>query len=487
MHLTKSLIFVLFLFICGTVGFTVESRLILLHTNDVHSWFAERSGRLSNGERVQLGGVAVLKTVISQYREENPDAVLYLDAGDLFQGAPISTLTAGQSSVDVMNFLRPDAFVIGNHEFDYGVENLQKVMLSANFDVLMANVRKTDGTNFFPAESNHHISGLRIKILGLTSDELEHLCAKENLQGLILDSSVDYARQWLESTAGQADLRIALSHRGYVADSLLAMDCPGFDIIVGGHSHTLLDHPRKINQSWVVQSGDFGRYLGVDTLWVDKDKGTLRVSGYSLPILGSTAEADEELELLIIEQEARVNDLLAEEIAILQADFVRSMNSESNIGNWICSSIREYLEADVCIWNSGGIRKDMLGGSFTLRDVWEIVPFGNELLIGEFSGSQILNFFTIEMNNHEFMQYDGLRMNRDRDGILQFITINGQKLISDKKYKFIISDFVWGRIADLDTFVSSGGQVTNSGLLDRDILIKMARKQKLIKPVLDGR
>ena len=355
--------------------------------------------------------------------------------------------------------------------------------------MLQANVcARDDGELLYPADLLVTRQGLRVLVLGLVTDALEAAVARENVADVRVRSSEEVAREWLAETSGRADLRIALTHCGYYADSLLALRVPGFDMIVGGHSHTLLRQPVKIGGTWVAQAGCFGRYLGVDTLWVAEGGGIEEIRGGVIPVTRDRAEAVPEVASLVMQQESRVNAMLAEQIAVLETDWLRNWSGESNIGNWLAAAARENFETDLAFWNNGGIRKDQPAGPLRLRDIWEIAPFGNELLIAHLSGGQVRGLIDhVLQGGMEFLPFDGLRVEFDERGRPAAFQVGGENLSDERTYSAVFSDYVWGRLEGAPFLAAPRVRVEHTGRIDRDVLIAAARAQGNISSRVDGR
>lgn len=462
-----------------------EQMLIVLHTNDIHSWLAPFEGQLADGSEARFGGAPVLASLIRGFREENPGQVLYLDAGDLFTGTPISSLSEGRACVEVMNLLAPDAFELGNHEFDHGMEGQRKALANATFPYLQGNVRMVGHPQpYAPADLLVNKDGLQVAILGLNTDDLVQLCDTRLKSSLKVDSSAVVARRWVERNT-HVDLKICLSHNGFEADSLLALAVPGIDLIVGGHSHTTLAHPVKVGGTWIVQAGDKGRYLGVDTLWVKPGKGLSRCSGSLLPVLEGAAEPAPDVAGVVEAQERQVNEQLGEEVATLLGDWKQNSHGESALGNWLSAAIRQECGAQIGLWNSGGIRKGVPAGPVTVRDFWEISPFGNEIVVVPILGGRLRQFFVDEVEQASLhLHFDGLRVGVDEQGKVGTLMVGGQALATDRSYSVALSDFLWNQLrAPQDSLLP----VRRTGLVDREVLIKRARAEKRIQPVTDDR
>lgn len=248
-------------------------RLTILHTNDVHSRLEpfEEDGSKFAGQ----GGVAARAALIAAIRAEEQH-VLLLDAGDIFQGTPYFNLYKGEPEIKAMAAMRYDAATMGNHDFDAGVEGFAKQLVHANFPILVANYDFTGSAmegKTLPYTVTKKggikigIFGLGVQLKGLVPDDAygttQYL---EPIQ--IAQSTVDKLRK-----REHCDLVICLSHLGYdydykkVSDKILAKETSGIDLIIGGHTHTFLEHPtvmknKKGDEVLINQVGWAGLRLG---------------------------------------------------------------------------------------------------------------------------------------------------------------------------------------------------------------------------------
>lgn len=229
-----------------------ETRLTILHTNDVHS-------RLEpfpmDGSRFQgLGGVAARAALIEKIRKEE-EHVLLLDAGDIFQGTPYFNLYKGEPEIKAMAMMGYDAVTMGNHDFDAGVEGFARQLPHANFPVLTANYdfshteleHKTQPYQIFKkGDLKIGVFGLGIQLWGLVPKEA--FGKTKYLDPLPIAKALS---EQLKKKKG-CDLVICLSHLGYqynsnkVSDCVLAKETEYIDLIIGGHTHTFLDQPTLI-------------------------------------------------------------------------------------------------------------------------------------------------------------------------------------------------------------------------------------------------
>lgn len=231
-------------------------RLTILHTNDMHSRIEPFPD--GAGEFAGRGGMARRAALIKQIRAQEPH-VLLLDSGDIFQGTPYFNFFGGELEYKLMSQMGYDASTLGNHDFDNGIEGLQRQLPHANFPFIIANYDFT-GTllagRFQPYKVLER-AGLRIGLFGL-GIELKGLVAEKGIAGLRYLDPVPKAREMVAQLRGpeKCDFVICLSHLGYkytsaadatkIDDCKLAAQVGGIDLILGGHTHTFLDAPERI-------------------------------------------------------------------------------------------------------------------------------------------------------------------------------------------------------------------------------------------------
>ncbi len=249
-------------------------RLVILHSNDTHSTIMPVSALLPDTMKAGRGGFLRRIALLREERKENPD-LLYLDSGDFSQGSAYYTLFKGDVEVGLMNLMGLDAATIGNHEFDFGLENMARLFRMANFPIVCANYDFT-GT---PCEGLVkpyvilHRQGLKIGVFGL-SPKMEGLVAEKNCQGVAYLDPVETARQTaaLLKEQKKCDVVICLSHMGWGEgpeyDTGVIQGSRYIDLVLGGHTHTYM------KQLKYVKDLD-GRSVPVDqngkhAVWVGK-------------------------------------------------------------------------------------------------------------------------------------------------------------------------------------------------------------------------
>ncbi len=473
--------------------------LTILHYNDFHAHNIPTTVTSKvNGERqkISVGGYAVLKAYVDRERAAHPN-VLLLHAGDDFQGTPISSITRGASQFALLELMQPDAMTLGNHEFDYGADNLRHLFPTVTFPIISANLwDKSTGAPFVPRYRILHRGGMTIGVIGLAPMDLKTLTMRSNVADLdVLDAAmtVRSTMHELERDFG-ARFIVVLSHSGADVDSALAANVDGIDVIVGGHSHTSIWKPKKVNNTLIVQAGWGGRYLGRLDMKVDAAAGTVSSSwGELIETRVDDVTPDPVMLAKVNEQEAVVDSGLSEVIGELKTDWVRTRDGESNVGSWQADVMRDFAHADVAFQNSGGIRKNLSAGPITLRDMWEISPFGNEFVTFSVSGEQLLGMLRFQaLKTGEFCQVSGLRFSYDFDaeaGNALTAEVNGQAVDPARMYTVVTNGYVGGHLFDVFGLPEAEIAVhpAGSAAVDRDVFIDYVRKQKNIDSKKDGR
>lgn len=225
-------------------AFAQGKRLVILHTNDTHSCIYPLNKHLADTLLAGRGGFIRRAVMVGEERKEHPNLLL-LDSGDFSQGSPYYTLYKGDVEVGLMNLMRYDAATIGNHEFDFGVENMARLFKKADFPVVCANYDFT-GTALEGIVKPYVVlkrDGLRIGVFGL-SPELDGLVLAESCAGVKYNDPVKAANDVAKTLKEKekCDIVICLSHLGWklagLDDTELMSQLRNVDIVLGGHSHT---------------------------------------------------------------------------------------------------------------------------------------------------------------------------------------------------------------------------------------------------------
>ena len=258
---------------CSTVLIGGEKvKLVILHTNDTHSQVEPTEK--STLKTSNMGGYARRMGLIQKIRNEEPK-VLLLDAGDFSQGTPYFNFFNGRIEVDALNKMKYDAVTLGNHEFDNGIDTLAVILQNAKFPIVSSNydVKNTPLKDFIEPYLVLKRFGLRIGIMALNVQP-KSLIIESNYRGMVFTDPIKVANEmatYLKKNK-KCDLVICLSHLGSdamakeVNDFQVARETRNIDVIIGGHSHTMLENTTETNLDGrkvvIAQMGKSGLYLG---------------------------------------------------------------------------------------------------------------------------------------------------------------------------------------------------------------------------------
>ena len=255
----------------AATGEAQDKQLVILHTNDTHSTVEQLNPNLANKDLAGRGGYIRRLELLRQERQQHPD-LLYFDSGDFSQGSPFYTLFKGDVEIGLMNQMGIDAATIGNHEFDYGLENMARLFKMANFPIVCANYDFT-GTVVEGLVKPYVIikrNGVKIGVFGL-APKLDGLVESANCKGVTYLDPVAKALEMatLLKKKKKCDMVICISHLGWLDDGDKAMikGSRYIDLVLGGHTHTYLERLEYVpdldgHQVAVDQNGKHGIWIG---------------------------------------------------------------------------------------------------------------------------------------------------------------------------------------------------------------------------------
>ena len=373
----------------GGVWADESVNITIIHTNDTHSRLLSSSSEI---------GFAKIASKVKEIRGSNEN-VLVLDAGDTFHGQTISTIVKGESVAEVMNIMKYDAMVPGNHDFNYGQERLLELSKITNFPIIAANIIKADGSAFLSPYIIKELKGVKVGIFGLATPETTYKTNPNNVKGLTFEDPTAAAGRMVKELEGKADIIIALAHLGLDESSeytskLVAEKVAGIDLIIDGHSHTVLPEGLKVGDTLIVQTGEYDKNFGIVELVCENGKVTAAKS--SLIAIEETEQLTEDAEVLqAIEGIKAEQSVITSEVigrTEIELDGVRDnvRTRETNLGNLITEVILKATGADAVITNGGGIRASIDVGDITKGEVITVLPFGNYVVVKKIKGSDIV-------------------------------------------------------------------------------------------------
>lgn len=418
-------------------GYTLS----IAHINDSHSHLeATPLTLLIDGQKttVQAGGFARLQTLVDEMRAANPDLLL-LHAGDAVQGTLYFTLFNGQPEFEFLNRLGLSAMTLGNHEFDRGPAAIASYLRWARFPIVSSNIDFSAESSVMPLPTRmvREIKGERIGIIGLTTESTPQTTLDVG-KTRFLDARASAEREVAALTAQGVNKIVLLSHLGYADDRKLAAAVSGIDIIVGGHSHTLLGAPISLasiglvpdgpyptevlapdgNRVLILQAWKWAQMLGRIDASFDTDG---RITGHSSqsvipladrfvrdavtvapdsPAYARIVQSFKPGGLLRLVQEdvasaaalapytAQLTGFRKTGVAVAAQAMPRGPNTGP--GPLVADSMLAAVpKAQLAIVNNGGVRTDLPAGPISVGDVLELLPFANTLVLIDLSGAEL--------------------------------------------------------------------------------------------------
>lgn len=461
--------------IIASVTFGVAARdLVILHTNDTHSQIMpDIDGR---------GGVLQRKAIIDSVRGANKN-VLLIDAGDKVQGSLYFKFFKGDVDYPIQNMLGVDISILGNHEFDNGMEMLaknEKILkserLSANYDFT-----GTPAAGLFKPYTIKKIDGKKIGFVGLNIDP-ESIIAESTREGLKYSDVVEAANKWAEylKKKKKCDLVVAVTHIGYemvpgkASDRKIAENSKYIDIIIGGHSHTTVDPSTPDQTPHLFKNQEGRRVLVVQTGKAGKNIGEIRID---LDKLASETPAEFEYKLIPVtsrfsesQYDAKMMEFLVpftERLDSISGDIIgyaacdlENGKSQGTFQNWIADfggwygnlkldSLRltnpNLPKLDFAIMNAGGIRNSIPKGNVSKGQIMSAFPFNNKFVIMEISGRDILETLEIAARQGGQPVSREVRVVTDDKRNLQKAVIDLNEIDPDRTYLVGTIDYLaWG-------------------------------------------
>jgi 5'-nucleotidase len=386
--------------------------LTILHTNDFHARFEPVSkydsgcGAEDNAAGDCFGGTARLVTAITDARARSDNAIL-VDGGDQFQGTLFYTYYKGKLAAEMMNKLGYDGMTVGNHEFDDGPEVLAAFVDAVNFPILMSNADVTQEPLLADKIAKSTIierGGEKIGMIGLTPQDTGDLASPgDNVT--FSDPIAAVQGEVDKMTAMGVNKIIVLSHSGYGVDQAVAAGTTGVDVIVGGHTNTLLSnsnddaagpYPTMVGDTAIVQAYAYGKFLGELNVTFNDAGEITATTGDTISIDGTVAE-DAQTVARIAEMAAPLeeirNKVVASTAAPINGDRATCRVMECEMGNLVADAMLDRVAdqgVTIAIANSGGLRSSIDAGDVTMGEVFTVLPFQNTLSTFEVTGETVV-------------------------------------------------------------------------------------------------
>lgn len=447
-------------------AFLNEAKIVAVFaTADIHGNYIPYT---STDGKFEIGSVARIKTVMDEIRtavgEEN---VIYVDGGDSPYNTTLANVTMGKVSVDALNALGLDATVLGNHDFDYSLENLLSLRDRAAYAMLSANTKFREGKNY-EGEADYpfgdyitiEAGGMKFGIFGVTDDKSAETTLYTNTRDIEWDDDLAKATELVTKLKNEekCDIVVALSHV-HSKNTKLITDNKAVDISIGG-GNDIAGRPTIINDTqYLINPSKHGEALNQINVVLYEGKMTGIV--YNQIFLTDAYQENAEVKKIIDDYNAEVGKALEEVVGYSaqrlewSTQLVRGQNSP--IANLVTDALLDFFadyEPDICLVNGGGMRASIPEGAVTLKTCNSVLPFDNDMMLVEASGATVLaaleNGVSYLPGLHgKFAQPAGITytadLTKEAGKRVSDVTLkDGTKLDPDKRYKVVINSFIAG-------------------------------------------
>lgn len=416
-------------------------------------------------------GMSKVINAVKSNKAKNPNTIA-VSAGDSYQGTAMSNLTYGAPVSEMYKEMGIVASAVGNHEFDWGIQRVEKWAKDGNFDFLAANIiDKTTGKAVTWAKPYKVVEqdGIKIGFIGLTTRETAYTTLPENVKNYEFSDLKETAKEWTDflksgnAPEGKVDVVIALTHvasfqdretkevKGDVVDSGLC-SVENLDAVISGHSHQAV--AGYVNDKAVVQGYKYGRALGKLTISLDKDNKVSKITPAVDMLYKRKSEliADKDGQAIHSKYENELKPVLDEVVGSAKEGLSHERHSKNGttvLGQWVSDVIRKKADAQIGLMNEGGLRTNIPAGDITVGKLYEVMPFDNTLVKMEIKGEQLKKVIDNGISNPNigWVEVAGLKVNYDMSKpfgsrVIDMYLEDGTKVEMDKYYSVSTNDFM---------------------------------------------
>jgi len=509
-----------------------DYELTILHINDLHSRMEPINKYDSNcsaeeqGKGECLGGIARVASKINERRNAlkgEGKNVIVLDAGDQFQGSLFYPMYKGKDSVEFMNAIGFDAMAVGNHEFDDGPPILGAFIDEAKFPVVSGNTKVADSEASLAGKIKESVTldvgGQKIGVLSVLATDTDITSSPG--PNVTFADEIGYLKDAVTRMEGEGVKKIVLlSHVGFPKDQAIAAAVDGIDVIVGGHSHTLLSntvegapkYPTNVkNPSGkdvpIVQAYAYSKYMGELAVVFD-DAGNVTSATGDTVLLDNSVMPDAAIEARVKELAAPIEELKNKEVAETTAPIDGSREicraTECEMGNLVADAMLDRVKGQgiqIAIQNGGGMRASIDAGEITMGEVLTVLPFQNTVATFQLSGADIkasleAGLSEIEEVKGRFPQVAGLRYSFDKSvapngGRLKSVEVNENgnwvALEDAKLYGVVTNNFLRGGGDGYDLFETKAQNAYDFGPSLELVVADYLSANRPYTPRIEGR
>ena len=433
-----------------------ETEIAILSVNDMHA---------------SIDMFPKFATMVDSLREVYPDLLLF-SAGDNRTGNPVNDQynPVNYPMITLMNQVGFDLCALGNHEWDANIVNMQNDIKRSTFPYLCANVFIPDSVDISvkPFMTMEH-QGVKMAIVGMIEVRHDGIpgAHPQNLTKVSFKHPKEVLPEY-QYLRKDNDVVLLLSHCGLEDDVELAKANPWLDAIIGGHSHTLVENPSETNGVLITQSGSHLKYATLMKLKVKNHK----VIGKEAIVLDVNKVRKEKPEIKQLVDKFNDAPALNEPIAVAKTKF----ETPQELGCMLTDAIREISGADFAFQNTGGVRVNYLKkGPITVKDVYSIDPFNNDVVVYEMTGAQvkkyILNSYRKNGGYPSFVS--GMTYSVSDDGRNVWVEMEGEQFSTKKVYKVAMNSYMASTVT-----IESEDEGRSMFMTSEEMLIEYLRKHK---------
>lgn len=413
-------------------------------------------------------GMSKMVGKANELKAANPNT-LFIAGGDNYQGSATSNLTYGAPVTDMMKAMGVVASAVGNHEFDWGQDYIKKWAKDGGFEFLASNiyVKETNqpvewAKPYMVIEQN----GVKVGLIGLAHPDTLTLTKAEHVSGLEFKDPVAAAQEWIDflkagkAEEGTPDVIIAVTHLDSKQDydtkeitgtaAKVAQEVTGLDAMVTAHSHKTV--AGDVNGVAIVQAYKYGRSLGKLEIQLD-DAGKVKDVVATVDNTYKTKNdiiADAATVETFAKYEEELKPILGEEVGTAAAEFAHGGPNVSQLGLWTCEVMAEKAGTDIAIQNGGGLRRPLYAGKITMGDLYEVMPFDNQLVKMDLPGKDLKAVVENGLLNPNIGDgsFSGLRVVYDSKAefgsrLVSLTLLDGTPVEDDKLYSVATNDFIF--------------------------------------------
>jgi 2',3'-cyclic-nucleotide 2'-phosphodiesterase (5'-nucleotidase family) len=414
--------------------------LTILHSNDLHAQLQPTADG--------LGGFAYLAAEV-RHQRAGCTTCLYLNAGDLVQGSPVSTIYHGAPLYELANLLGFDAASVGNHEFDYGWKAIQRFAHIAHFPLLTANDENNNGA-FLTGKAYviRNVGGLRVAIIGLVMSDLAgNYSTPEQVGPFQVRPIVETIHRIAAEVKDSADLIVVVGHLNLKEADTILNDAPEVAIAIIGHGHDGFPRLQQVGHRYAVELKAYGVELGrLDTQFDLTKHEIVSADWKRIPIDSRTITPAPDVAKAVAGWESKVSRVVDVPIGEAKHAFTKEQ-----IRPLIERAMAEATAADFAFITLGDIRTTIPQGKLLARNIWNMLPFEGHIMTGTFKGSELPPAIT-----------------------------SRYPVQPDKEYKVTVTDFLATNQASPSQLSTTGLQFPVAGPSERDAMLAWVRKTKVL-------